>query len=463
MRIVFVGALFNASRDFFRELRSQLEQEGHDIMSVASVDSAKRLLSLYPDTLDVLVLARESDTYDQFLNDLENDNANQNLAIIVASDRWSEKEFSNHQKIYPLVNAYLSLPLQLKGFKDTLLAIFKKPGLEASTDVSENRAKKKSVTGITDLVSEGDFTQELINPDLLPDSPTDSSPVIGKASGKENSEPSLHALGHSTGQPVEHSVGLETPADSEVKKHFGYLYPSEPAVSALPVGDAIVPGGAAHSPDMETMKQYLLLREQDVSALSSQLKTARERIQVLENQAVELESTHNLIQHELKEANERIQNFEKEKEFALEISQKELGDLRFQLKARSDKNRLLEKKVSESIDELENLKNRVRMDIRKIRNREKELENKLEILRKDSEVLVGIREARIIELKRKLDLTEFNVDILQDQFHHEQENNQKLREKLEKIGKAMKVAGGFLENESIFNEEDSSNGEKKAS
>ena len=91
------------------------------------------------------------------------------------------------------------------------------------------------------------------------------------------------------------------------------------------------------------------------------------------------------------------------------------------------------------------MKDRVRSDIRKIRVREKELENKLEIIRKDSEVLIGARESKIMELKRKLDILEFNMDLLQDRYAKEKENSAKLNERLAKAAQVVRVAGGFLD------------------
>ena len=95
---------------------------------------------------------------------------------------------------------------------------------------------------------------------------------------------------------------------------------------------------------------------------------------------------------------------------------------------------------------MERLKDRVRMDIRKIRVREKELENRLEIMKKDSEALITARENKIIELKRKLDLLEFNMDLLQDQYAREKDSTAKLREKLARAAQVVRVAGGLLDN-----------------
>src|SRR4029077_14635199 len=106
----------------------------------------------------------------------------------------------------------------------------------------------------------------------------------------------------------------------------------------------------------------------------------------------------------------------------------------------------LDTQVREATDEIERLKERVRADIRKIRVREKELENRLEIMKKDSEALITARENKIIELKRKLDLLEFNMDLLQDQHAREKEGAVHLRERLAKAAQVVRVAGGLLDN-----------------
>ena len=85
------------------------------------------------------------------------------------------------------------------------------------------------------------------------------------------------------------------------------------------------------------------------------------------------------------------------------------------------------------------------MDIRKIRVREKELENRLEMTKNDSEALIAARENKIVELKRKLDILEFNMDLLQDQYSREKENSAKLHERLMKAAQVVRVAGGLLD------------------
>jgi CheY-like chemotaxis protein len=257
------------------------------------------------------------------------------------------------------------------------------------------------------------------------------SPAMTHATSDDSDLASdLPYLFSSKNKPVESSSGL-----------------SSALVFSEPVGDAVIPGGAVNSPDVETLKKYLMLREQDVAVLSNQLKSSRDQVSQLEKTLREELGKGNELEHMVAIYRKRTEEFEKEKQLALQGLQTEIDELKFQNKAKSDKARVLEAKVGEATEEIERLKERVRTDIRKIRVREKELENKLEIVRKDSEALITSREAKIMELKRKIDLLEFNIDLLQDQNAREKENSAQLRERLAKAAQVVRVAGGLLDSQ----------------
>lgn len=249
------------------------------------------------------------------------------------------------------------------------------------------------------------------------------------------SEPSLH----STSSDELDSDSLA--AMPYLGRDGGY---ANPLAYREPMDDAVVPGGAATAPDTETLKKYLYLREQDVTALSAQLRQAREQIGLLEGQLKHERAVSSEFAHLAQEQDRRIDGFEKEKEVALESAQKEYDELKFETKRRNEKIRVMELQVKEATEATERLKERVRNDIRKIRTREKELENRLEIMKKDSEALLASREQKIIELKRKLDLMEFNTDLVQDLLEKERQSAGSLRDKLAKAAQMMRVAGGIL-------------------
>lgn len=299
---------------------------------------------------------------------------------------------------------------------------------------------------------------------VLPDLP--SSPVVPQFSQapEENtpvpSEPSQSSIS-SESKKVFH--------DKEAEAEMPYLFQDRRILSqemggrrgndklqALlhASGDSIIPGGAAHAPDIETLKKYLLLREQDVMSLSAQLKSSQERIRELEEGFV-VEKARSAELKSLCEIQEQtIDQFNKRKENEFESMRKEVDQVKFDAKIKTDKAKMLESQLHEAIQETEKIKERVRNDIRKIRVREKDLEHRLEILRKDSEALLSARENKIVDLKRKTDLLEFNLDLMQDRFEKEKELVKQLKERLAKAAQVVRVVGGVLDEGTVQSMDD---------
>lgn len=273
---------------------------------------------------------------------------------------------------------------------------------------------------------------------------SDRTPAVPPPRPIFDAQPETFATAASIPSPA--AQARDAIAEQEMPYLFTNRHERRKAVEfALPMGDAVVPGGAAHSPDIETLKKYLLFREQDVAVLSSQLKAAREQIATVEARLSESRALNVELGHITEEQKRRIEAFENESAAAVAGNEEELSEVRFQLKARSDKVRALEMQIRGTSEEIDKLKERVRLDIRKIRVRERELENRLEIMKKDSEALISAREQKIIELKRKLDLAEFNMDLLQDQYLKEKEISAQLRERLAKLAQVVRVAGGMID------------------
>lgn len=204
---------------------------------------------------------------------------------------------------------------------------------------------------------------------------------------------------------------------------------------------------AGTSEDVETLKKYLTMREQDVSVLTAQLSYAKEELEKYEAAVKRSSLEKEDLYHQISDLKNRVNEQDQELQHAGKSRDGELEQLRFEVKTKIDRIKFLEDRLSDSAQQYEKLKERVRLDIRKIRVREKELESKLEILKKDSETLIAARENKILELKRKVDLLEFNYDTLQDKNEQERQNVEKANEKIERILKVLKLALGVVEAE----------------
>jgi len=401
MKILFLNPHINAEHKIIQEL----EAHGHAILLPLDAAEAWQMFELHGSSVSLAILHREGlggDEGVQLIQKLKTSPDQVDLPVILSSDVWQDSDFVNHQNSSDGVNAYVQWPFSESQILELMNHIFDLP-LEVHSEQKNESVLDEplSLESESAVVLESEF------------------PLM------EESEVSI--ISEEAIPPLKVDLIKEDP------------------IFSRPIGDAVVPGGAVQSPDVETLKKYLLLREQDVAVLSSRLKIADERVLSLEN-SLKAEREKSVDLDTLAEERKiQLDRFEKEKVLEMENLQSELSDLRFQIKAKSDKGRVLEQQLKEAAGELERLKERVRNDIRKIRVREKELENKLELIKKDSELLLAGRENKIIELKRKVDLLEFNMDLLQDQFSREKEISSRLREHLAKVGQVVRVAAGLID------------------
>jgi chromosome segregation ATPase len=234
-------------------------------------------------------------------------------------------------------------------------------------------------------------------------------------------------------------MNFESPLDSvrrEVDSYFSTRAP-EPRPALKLVGEV--------NPDVEALRNYLAMREQDVAVLNGQIRSSKERISQAEAELRMEKARNSELQELLSKAEQTIKGYDLEKRVEMEVVEKQIDDLDRQLKERTEKARVIETKLRLMSEEVNKVKDRVRVDIRRIRVREKELEGQLEILKKDSAALLQARDEKILELKRRVDLLEFNMELAQEQVEKERRSTDELRSKLRDAADAMKQANGYLE------------------
>ena len=487
MKILVLNPHFGPGHSALRALQSK----GFAVLHPADATEALQMLQIHGASVNLAVIHRENATGSgqpglDLITKMKLDPAQSDLPFVLTTEKWGDADCAENQGTPDGANAYLKFPFSDDALVQLVEAVMGQPAplvsmqVESPPEVSGPVLATESPFELEDASAlfqipaspEGGITLEAhltdagisappsasvpdfdlsLALDISMDSPEAVSAPEVKASAFDMS--ALESVAEAPVLDGGTTVDAPSEYDEEVAVQMPYLSetPHTGAASSIsqflftqPVGDAVVPGGAAHSPDLETLKKYLLLREQDVAALSGQLRSSREQVRSIEEN-LKIERARNVeLGHVYEGQKKKIDNFDREKSVAYEAAQQELSELKFQTKARTDKARVLEVQVREAAEEMDRLKERVRMDIRKIRVREKDLENRLEIMKKDSEALLGARENKIIELKRKLDLLEFNMDLLQDQYAREKQNSISLRERLVKAAQVVRVAGGLL-------------------
>ncbi len=145
-------------------------------------------------------------------------------------------------------------------------------------------------------------------------------------------------------------------------------------------------------------------------AQAENLKIAQQRILELEKEVEhlraeneELASAGEIIRSRTDELGVRITSLEKEKAEDRESAQSEILILKGNLQYK-------ENEVAKARIKVDELETRLKSDFKKIRVRERELENRLELLRAEKSALVRSKDEYILEQKRKIDQLSSELD-----------------------------------------------------
>ncbi|MFP5519821.1 MAG: hypothetical protein ACLGGX_07955 [Bdellovibrionia bacterium] len=180
-------------------------------------------------------------------------------------------------------------------------------------------------------------------------------------------------------------------------------------------------------------------------AQAENLKIAQNRILELEKELdklrfenEELASAADIIKTRGEEYLAKISNLEREKAEIVDAHQSEIIILKGNLQYK-------ETEVAKSRVKIEELETRLKNDFKKIRVRERELENRLELAKAEKSALVRSKDEYILELKRKIDQLQGELDNYRSkviELNKTLENNQ---EQFKRTVRALRLALSNLE------------------
>ena len=139
----------------------------------------------------------------------------------------------------------------------------------------------------------------------------------------------------------------------------------------------------------------------------------------------------------------------------------ELEDLKYRLTMSEEKKALSDEKARQADARREKLEQKVRIDFNQVKQREKELESKLELLSMDVDSQVQSRDQKILELRRKIDALEFNMENASIKEQKSLDDKRKLEDRLNKIMKTLRHSIKNLEDDIDHVEEDDDHQKEK--
>ena len=184
------------------------------------------------------------------------------------------------------------------------------------------------------------------------------------------------------------------------------------------------------------------INEDELVRLQATIRHLREERESLLKQNEELESDQQrLSQQNLGHISE-IDDLKIELSIQKKRFDKEVDFLKEKLLMSEEKKSVYEEKIKRSRKEIDLLGQKVRVDLNKIKERETELESQLELQTMDYESQIVTRDKKLLELKRKIDSLEFNMENASIKEQQSRDNQLKVEERLRAV---MKTLRGSLE------------------
>lgn len=177
------------------------------------------------------------------------------------------------------------------------------------------------------------------------------------------------------------------------------------------------------------------------------LKLAQDKILDLEKEIDRLREENDLLviaaqtaNKQVQEYTEKLSNYERDRVEALEQAQMEINIYRENLASKSKERKLLE-------DRIRQLEESVSKEIKKVRNRERELENRLELSKQEKMTLLRSKDEAILDLRRRIDDLKVEIENYRSQYSELQKKSETQHGQLSRTVKALRLALAHLESE----------------
>lgn len=281
-------------------------------------------------------------------------------------------------------------------------------GLEASTDDDgDSNVNDDKTMNIQEAHQHPSF-----NPESLQNSSSKTAPKTGK---DQDAEKTIAVAGFANRQP-------RPQAEVSPKISFGSLREQKAHG-----------GGSVYASSDATLAQAESLRiaQQRILDLEKEVEKYR-----LENE--ELASAGEIIRDRAEELTSRIFSLEKEKHEVTESLSNELILLKGSLQYK-------ESEVGKARLKIEELEARLKSDFKKIRVRERELENRLELVKAEKTALLRAKDENILELKRKIDHLQSELDNYRDKVLELNKTIDLNQEQFKRTVRALRLALSNLE------------------
>jgi len=199
------------------------------------------------------------------------------------------------------------------------------------------------------------------------------------------------------------------------------------------------------SNQIEILKRYIELKESEVRDLREQQNQYQ---QFTQKNAVKIDTfikQNRLLTAQLDEAQRNTARLQAEMEEERREHSEQITLLKSDFEERLKQAGATQDQVKELLRKREEFKEKVREDLKRIKLKERELENKYELLRNDTQTLLDSKDRQILELKKKIDALDLELEQFDDRLRESANILNGVGSKKRRLIETLKIAISLLE------------------
>lgn len=295
--------------------------------------------------------------------------------------------------------------------------------------MSDNDSKKKGTKGSHSSDGSKSYRQE---PEVSPVFPTVEMP---ENTDVERLEPVFTLELESN----ESSFSQSHIDVSKIQKELSLIQPQVDDFNKLPTGEDVT------SDQAEVLRKYIALKESESRDLKDQQKQYQNYVRKM---TAQLRAVTNKSQDLVAELETLKRRDESSRLEAREIERRYREEI-VRMKNEFEEAQRRTGNVSAEYQELqrrrEEWKDKVREDLKRIKLKERELENKYELLKRDTQALLDSKDKHVIELKRKNDALELEMESLEERLRNATMSVSAVQAKKRRLIETLRLAISLLE------------------
>ena len=197
--------------------------------------------------------------------------------------------------------------------------------------------------------------------------------------------------------------------------------------------------------NVDTLRNYISLKEKECEDLKEQQKQYQQVLLKLKRTHAETLNTTKDLQGQLENVKLSESLIKKELSTIKEKHENEIALLKNDFEQEQMKNGSFQTQLSELNRQKTVWKEKISEDLKKIKLKEKELENRYELLKKDTETLLDSKDQQLLALRKKNDALELELEAFEARLLNEHAILNSVESKKRRLIETLKLAISLLE------------------